>query len=299
MHHNYTYAAFGTLERSTDEIENNYLFTGEQFNKDLESYYLRARSYDSSIGSFTSSDRWSGSLTEPTSLHKYQYGDRNPIRNTDPSGNITLSDVAGVSILSSILIGILPGAITNSFSRDVNTGSGSSPNDDVIVYVGFGIINPFDWSASYPIGHVVIEVDNRIYSFPSDPDTLINPGVLGIHHADSYLSNQQSHYLYEFHRYSMNYDAGEKQELESNLRNNLTNLYASAGMYSLGGVPWESVANNCTTFVTDSLPGKGRLFNALVKSQWVPYGLGWALDQMDITSRGSTVKKLTTLSRPI
>jgi len=35
---------------ATGIIDNNYLFTGEQYDKGLDQYYFRARNYDPSIG---------------------------------------------------------------------------------------------------------------------------------------------------------------------------------------------------------------------------------------------------------
>ena len=42
----YDYEAFGDLIGSTGAVENNYLFAGEQFDGELEQYYLRDRYYD-------------------------------------------------------------------------------------------------------------------------------------------------------------------------------------------------------------------------------------------------------------
>jgi hypothetical protein len=37
MRHNYTYQAFGTLEKATDTIESQHLFRGENFDKGIGS----------------------------------------------------------------------------------------------------------------------------------------------------------------------------------------------------------------------------------------------------------------------
>lgn len=39
----YIYNAFGELENQEGNIENNYLFAGEQFDGSIDQYYLRAR----------------------------------------------------------------------------------------------------------------------------------------------------------------------------------------------------------------------------------------------------------------
>jgi RHS repeat-associated protein len=90
----YTYDAFGKLIASSGGTDNNYLFTGEQYDKDLEQYYLRQRYYDTSTGRFTRRDVYEGRLSEPSTLHKYLYGNGNPVNLIDPSG---LSAILGMS----------------------------------------------------------------------------------------------------------------------------------------------------------------------------------------------------------
>ncbi|WP_199524821.1 Ig-like domain-containing protein [Pseudoalteromonas sp. bablab_jr011] len=84
----YTYAAFGELLNQTGTTENNFLFTGEQFDGDLDQYYLRARYYDQSIGRFTQQDEWMGKSCTPITLNKYLYAHSEPTNGIDPSGNM-------------------------------------------------------------------------------------------------------------------------------------------------------------------------------------------------------------------
>ncbi|MCV3217131.1 putative Ig domain-containing protein [Plectonema radiosum NIES-515] len=90
----YTYDAFGKLIGSSGSTDNNYLFTGEQYDKDLDQYYLRQRYYDANTGRFTRRDIYEGRLSEPLTLHKYLYGNGNPVNLIDPSG---LSAILGMS----------------------------------------------------------------------------------------------------------------------------------------------------------------------------------------------------------
>jgi RHS repeat-associated protein len=62
------------------------LYAGEQFDTDLQQYYLRARYYNPLNGLFNRMDPFSGSPQDPQSLHKYLYAHCNPISNIDPSG---------------------------------------------------------------------------------------------------------------------------------------------------------------------------------------------------------------------
>jgi RHS repeat-associated protein len=82
----YNYDAFGNLIASAGNIENNYLFAGEQFDKDLEQYYLRQRYYNPSVGRFTRVDSYEGRRSDPMSRHDYLYTHANPVNYIDPSG---------------------------------------------------------------------------------------------------------------------------------------------------------------------------------------------------------------------
>jgi len=89
----YNYQAFGELLNQTGSTENNYLFTGEQFDRELQQYYLRARYFDQSIGRFTQMDEWLGKEQVPITLNKYVYGNSDPVRYIDPSGYFGLADI--------------------------------------------------------------------------------------------------------------------------------------------------------------------------------------------------------------
>ena len=52
----YIYDAFGELLNQTGDTENNYLYTGEQYDPNLGFYYLRARYMNPGIGRFISMD---------------------------------------------------------------------------------------------------------------------------------------------------------------------------------------------------------------------------------------------------
>jgi RHS repeat-associated protein len=83
----YDYDAFGNLIHSTGATPNNYLYSGEQYDPDLNLYYNRARYVNTSTGRFWSMDTDEGNGYEPISLHKYLYAGANPVGNSDPSGN--------------------------------------------------------------------------------------------------------------------------------------------------------------------------------------------------------------------
>jgi RHS repeat-associated protein len=89
----YNYESFGSLLNQTGSTENDYLFTGEQYDSGLDNYYLRARYYDQNIGRFTQQDTWMGENQDPITLHKYLYANIDPVNNVDPTGNFSMASV--------------------------------------------------------------------------------------------------------------------------------------------------------------------------------------------------------------
>jgi hypothetical protein len=53
--------------------------------------YLRARFYDPTLGRFVSRDPLAGAIGNPLNLHRYIYGNADPVNNTDPTGLFSLS----------------------------------------------------------------------------------------------------------------------------------------------------------------------------------------------------------------
>ena len=143
----YQYEAFGELLGQTGTTDNQYLYTGEQFDAELDNYYLRARYYNPDVGRFTQMDTYQGRMSEPLTLHKYMYTHADPINNIDPSGNVTLSGVmagiraramlgplaqnAGRSALNRFLIG--------NTTRTTATGTVSSGNS--VGFIGQMVVN--------------------------------------------------------------------------------------------------------------------------------------------------------------
>src|SRR5208337_4021408 len=101
-----------------------YLYCGEQFDPDLGFYYLRARYLNPNSGRFWTMDTFEGDQEDPLSLHKYLYGEDNPVDNSDPSGNDVVGDFAlGGMDLSSFDASPI-GAIAYGVERLANTVAG-------------------------------------------------------------------------------------------------------------------------------------------------------------------------------
>ena len=111
----YDYAAFGVELNSIGTTENAYRYSGEQYDANLDQYYLRARYYSQGVGRFTQMDTWMGRNQDPITLHKYLYGNADPVSHVDPTGNFSIGSVsAGINIQ-----GILTTANIASSAYDV------------------------------------------------------------------------------------------------------------------------------------------------------------------------------------
>lgn len=89
----YTYDAYGNLIVPMGPTANEFLYSGQQFDRATGQYYMRARYYDSAGGRFISRDSYEGSTSDPISHNRYAYADANPVDIADPSGHFGLGDV--------------------------------------------------------------------------------------------------------------------------------------------------------------------------------------------------------------
>ena len=87
----------------TPQQATNLLYAGEQFDTDAQQYYLRARYYNQSNGTFNRTDPYAGNTQDPQSLHKYAYVHNNPVNAIDPTGLFSLVEIS----IASLIVGIL------------------------------------------------------------------------------------------------------------------------------------------------------------------------------------------------
>lgn len=102
----YDYDAYGVLTEKTGTTINPYLYAGEQYEQTTQLYYLRARYMEPAGGRFVSMDRYAGSIFEPVSLHKYLYGNGNPVMYRDPTGYWSMPNMIGSLGILGVLNGI-------------------------------------------------------------------------------------------------------------------------------------------------------------------------------------------------
>ena len=92
------YDAWGEVLAGGDLTENQYRYTGEQFDSDLGQVYLRARYLDTARGAFTQMDTFPGFMSRPLSTHKYLYANASPINVIDPSGKFGIASFGTAKI---------------------------------------------------------------------------------------------------------------------------------------------------------------------------------------------------------
>ncbi|MGA8366927.1 MAG: RHS repeat-associated core domain-containing protein, partial [Candidatus Acidiferrales bacterium] len=98
----YDYDAFGNEIHSTGTTANEFLFAGEQYDPDLHLYYNRARYLNVPTGRFWTMDSFEGNGQDPLSLHKYLYGEADPVNSTDPTGKSISNFVYGQQVHAAI-----------------------------------------------------------------------------------------------------------------------------------------------------------------------------------------------------
>jgi RHS repeat-associated protein len=92
---NRSYDPYGNVLASSGDGESVFAFTGEQVDSYSGLLNLRSRMYSLSIGRFMSRDTWPGDLNQPISYNAWLYGNSNPIKYVDSSGNVPICPFMG------------------------------------------------------------------------------------------------------------------------------------------------------------------------------------------------------------
>lgn len=106
----YTYSPFGMLESHIGSDTNAYRYTSEPYFEQLSLAYHRARWLDPEIGRFISMDPYVGNVLEPMSLHRYLYGNADPLNMVDPTGEKSVASFAiGAAVFAAISVALFAG----------------------------------------------------------------------------------------------------------------------------------------------------------------------------------------------
>lgn len=81
----------------------------------LDLHGIRHQHADLGRVPFTVVDTFEGVVSDPVTLHKYLYGNGNPVGNTDPTGNLSLPQIT-VGISLTVLLGSIIGASIGAIS---------------------------------------------------------------------------------------------------------------------------------------------------------------------------------------
>jgi RHS repeat-associated protein len=127
----YEYEAYGALLEHVGETECEWLYTGEQWDLDLGLVYLRARWMDPATGRFVSRDAFEGDLGRPTTRQPYEYGELDPTRYVDPTGNYSLAEVG----VAAAVLGVVFAMIPTATALDERVYGPAGPDSDVYLHV--------------------------------------------------------------------------------------------------------------------------------------------------------------------
>ena len=87
----YSYDPYGNLTYGIPDTVNYYGYNGESSNLATGLQYLRARYYNPQTGSFITEDTYTGQISNPLTLNRYDYVSNNPVNYIDPSGHFAVS----------------------------------------------------------------------------------------------------------------------------------------------------------------------------------------------------------------
>jgi RHS repeat-associated protein len=100
----YGYDAWGNVVASSGSTSNPRLFAGEELDPDVGLINLRAREYGPETGRFWTIDPIAGDLARPATLNRYLYGNADPVRLIDPTGQFTAGEYAMMLTVAAALV---------------------------------------------------------------------------------------------------------------------------------------------------------------------------------------------------
>ena len=135
----YTYDAFGNLTSQIGESDNPFLYCGEYYDAETQTYYLRARYYNPANGRFTQQDAWAFmDASDPLSLNLYTYCCNNPVLYVDPSGHFGIGAILllGATLLLSASLTSCNANPNNEDVSKADTAMDEFFNPDYPMFIG-------------------------------------------------------------------------------------------------------------------------------------------------------------------
>ena len=167
----YTYDAFGNLTSQIGESDNPFLYCGEYYDAETQTYYLRARYYNPTNGRFTQQDAWAFMDTsDPLSLNLYAYCCNNPVMYVDPSGHwIHLAIGAAIGGLVAATVSVVGQLIENKgdFSKidgvKVLTATVAGAVSGLVASTGVGLVGQIAINAGLSAANSFADQTYEIY----------------------------------------------------------------------------------------------------------------------------------------
>jgi RHS repeat-associated protein len=103
------YFPFGKTRTNSGSFDVHHKYTGQEFDDSSNLYFYNARYYDQDLGRFIQPDTMGVSYDNPQTLNRYSYVLNNPLRYTDPTGNLACDGFfscigAGFSAVGSAIV---------------------------------------------------------------------------------------------------------------------------------------------------------------------------------------------------
>ncbi len=167
----YTYDAFGNLTSQIGESDNPFLYCGEYYDAETQTYYLRARYYNPANGRFTQQDAWAFmDASDPLSLNLYAYCCNNPVLYVDPSGHwIHLAIGAAIGGLVAATVSVVGQLIENKgdFSKidgvKVLTATVAGAVSGLVASTGVGLVGQIAINAGLSAANSFADQTYEIY----------------------------------------------------------------------------------------------------------------------------------------
>ena len=216
-----TYDPFGEINSGVDDEFVGFAFNGEETNQITGLQYLRARYYDTDMGSFITIDSYLGSITNVASQNRYSYAENDPVNKIDPSGHYSTNTSGtsqyytstGLNELRDYMIAaaLWAGEVNaqNSFNNSIARASGTSfmnyssitgiSQSTVDSYINQGIVKASVVSVNYGC-----DVPTLAYNSIATFETILNQNRNDANSTIYAIKNNKQQQYNDFQRY-LNY----------------------------------------------------------------------------------------------